>query len=276
MTQEVESAPARIPHWYREAIVYQAHVRAFFDSTSDGVGDFPGLTRRLGYLEDLGITCLWLLPFYPSPLKDDGYDIADYENVHPAYGTMDDFDRFIEEATGGASASSPSWSSTTRPINTPGSRPPVARWRITGADFYVWSHTNPKYHSVPIIFDTETSNWTWDPAGGAYYWHRFFHHQPDLNYDNPAVRSGLAKVMHFWLDRGHRRHAARCRPLPDRARRHLREPRGDAHRSQRAFAPRWTRATPTACSWRRPTSGRPRSDRTSAMATSATWRSTFR
>ena len=203
MTQEVESARTN-PHWYREAIIYQAHVRAFLDSTSDGVGDFPGLTSRLGYLEDLGIDTLWLLPFYPSPLKDDGYDIADYENIHPAYGTMDDFDRFIEEAHRRRIRVI-----TELVINHTSDQHPwfqAARRAPAGSparDFYVWSHTNLKYQGVPIIFsDTETSNWTWDDAAGAYYWHRFFHHQPDLNYDNPAVLDAVVQVMHFWLDRG--------------------------------------------------------------------------
>ena len=203
MTQEVESARTN-PHWYREAIIYQAHVRAFVDSTSDGVGDFPGLTSRLGYLEDLGIDTLWLLPFYPSPLKDDGYDIADYENIHPAYGTMDDFDRFIEEAHRRRIRVI-----TELVINHTSDQHPwfqAARRAPAGSparDFYVWSHTNLKYQSAPIIFsDTETSNWTWDDAAGAYYWHRFFHHQPDLNYDNPAVLEAVVQVMHFWLDRG--------------------------------------------------------------------------
>ena len=203
MTQEVESARTN-PHWYREAIIYQAHVRAFVDSTSDGVGDFPGLTSRLGYLEDLGIDTLWLLPFYPSPLKDDGYDIAGYENIHPAYGTMDDFDRFIEEAHRRRIRVI-----TELVINHTSDQHPwfqAARRAPAGSsarDFYVWSHTNLKYQGVPIIFsDTETSNWTWDDAAGAYYWHRFFHHQPDLNYDNPAVLEAIVQVMHFWLDRG--------------------------------------------------------------------------
>ena len=203
MTQEVESARTN-PHWYREAIIYQAHVRAFLDSTSDGVGDFPGLTSRLGYLEDLGIDTLWLLPFYPSPLKDDGYDIADYENIHPAYGTMDDFDRFIKEAHRRRIRVI-----TELVINHTSDQHPwfqAARRAPAGSparDFYVWSHTNLKYQSAPIIFsDTETSNWTWDDAAGAYYWHRFFHHQPDLNYDNPAVLEAVVQVMHFWLDRG--------------------------------------------------------------------------
>ncbi len=192
------------PRWYKQAVIYQAHVRAFLDSTSDGVGDFRGLTSRLDYLGDLGIDTLWLLPFYPSPLKDDGYDIADYENIHPAYGTLADFDEFIAEAhrrqirvvtelvINHTSDQHPWFQAARRaPAESP------------ARDFYVWSDTNLKYQGVPIIFsDTEKSNWTWDETAGAYYWHRFFHHQPDLNFDNPAVLDAVLRVMRFWLDRG--------------------------------------------------------------------------
>jgi maltose alpha-D-glucosyltransferase / alpha-amylase len=192
------------PLWYKDAIIYQAHVRAFLDTNNDGVGDFRGLTEKLDYLEALGIDTLWLLPFYPSPLRDDGYDIADYENIHPAYGTLADFDRFISEAhrrnlrvitelvINHTSDQHP-WFQAARRAR-PGSRE---------REFYVWSETNQKYLGVPIIFsDTEKSNWTWDDTAGAYYWHRFFHHQPDLNFDNPEVLRAVVKVMHFWLDRG--------------------------------------------------------------------------
>ncbi|MEO5896624.1 MAG: maltose alpha-D-glucosyltransferase [Vicinamibacterales bacterium] len=192
------------PLWYKDAVIYQVHVRAFFDSNNDGVGDFAGLTQKLPYLESLGINCVWLLPFYPSPLRDDGYDIADYENIHPSYGTLDDFDRFIEEAhrrgirvitelvINHTSDQHP-WFQTARRV------PPGSPER----DFYVWSETNRKYEGVRIIFtDTETSNWSWDDTAKAYYWHRFFHHQPDLNFDNPAVLEAVIAVMRFWLDRG--------------------------------------------------------------------------
>jgi maltose alpha-D-glucosyltransferase/alpha-amylase len=190
--------------WYKDAIIYQAHVRAFLDTTSDGVGDFAGLTEKLDYLEALGITALWLLPFYPSPLRDDGYDIADYENIHPAYGTLADFDRFIEEAHRRKIRVI-----TELVINHTSDQHPwfqAARCAPAGSptrNFYVWSETNQKYQGVPIIFsDTEKSNWTWDDTAGAYYWHRFFHHQPDLNFDNPEVVQAVLKVMRFWLDRG--------------------------------------------------------------------------
>jgi maltose alpha-D-glucosyltransferase/alpha-amylase len=190
--------------WFKDAVIYEAHVRAFFDSNGDGVGDFPGLTQKLDYLHSLGINCLWVLPFYPSPLRDDGYDIADYENIHPSYGTLDDFDRFITEAHRRQIRVI-----TELVINHTSDQHPwfqAARRAPAGSldrDFYVWSETNQKYEGVRIIFtDTETSNWSWDDTARAYYWHRFFHHQPDLNFDNPAVLDRVIKVMRFWLDRG--------------------------------------------------------------------------
>ena len=190
--------------WYKDAVIYQAHVRAFFDSGNDGVGDFAGLTQKLDYLQALGINCLWLLPFYPSPLRDDGYDIADYENIHPGYGTIDDFDRFIGEAHRRDIRVI-----TELVINHTSDQHPwfqAARRAPAGSperDYYVWSDTNQKYQGVRVIFtDTETSNWKWDDTAKAYYWHRFFHHQPDLNFDNPAVLDAVITVMQFWLDRG--------------------------------------------------------------------------
>jgi len=192
------------PLWYKDAIIYQAHVRAFFDSSNDGIGDFHGLMQKLEYLQGLGVNALWLLPFYPSPLRDDGYDIADYENIHPSYGTLDDFDRFIEEAHRRDIRVI-----TELVINHTSEQHPwfqAARRAPAGSqerDFYVWSDTNQKYQGVRIIFtDTETSNWSWDDTAKAYYWHRFFHHQPDLNFDNPAVLDAIVKVMRFWFDRG--------------------------------------------------------------------------
>ncbi len=190
--------------WYKDAIIYQAHVRAFFDSSNDGVGDFRGLTQKLDYLHSLGVNCIWLLPFYPSPLKDDGYDIADYENIHPSYGSLEDFDRFIAEAHRlGLRVI------TELVINHTSDQHPwfqAARRAPAGSperEFYVWSETNQKYQGVRIIFtDTEASNWQWDEVAKAYYWHRFFHHQPDLNFDNPAVLEAVIEVMQFWFDRG--------------------------------------------------------------------------
>jgi len=192
------------PTWYKDAVIYEAHVRAFADSNGDGIGDFPGLTGRLDYLQALGINALWLLPFYPSPLRDDGYDIADYESIHPSYGTLQDFDRLVEEAHKRGIRVI-----TELVVNHTSDQHPwfqAARRAPAGSperDFYVWSDTSQKYQGVRIIFtDTETSNWSWDDAAKAYYWHRFFHHQPDLNFDNPLVLEAVTRTMRFWLDRG--------------------------------------------------------------------------
>ena len=200
----MQTTDTKDPLWYKDAVIYQAHVRAFFDSTNDGVGDFRGLTQKLEYLQDLGINTLWLLPFYPSPLRDDGYDIADYENIHPSYGTLADFDVFLNEAHRRGIRVV-----TELVINHTSDQHPwfqAARRAPAGSperDYYVWSETNRKYEGVRIIFtDTETSNWSWDDTAKAYYWHRFFHHQPDLNFDNPAVLRDVIRVMQFWLDRG--------------------------------------------------------------------------
>jgi maltose alpha-D-glucosyltransferase/alpha-amylase len=192
------------PLWYKDALIYEVHVRAFSDSNGDGIGDFPGLTERLPYLQDLGITCLWLLPFYPSPLRDDGYDIADYTSINPIYGTLDDFKRFMEAARARNIRVL-----TELVINHTSDQHPWfqrARRAPRGSperDFYVWSDTDTKYAGTRIIFvDTEKSNWTLDPIAGQYYWHRFFSHQPDLNFDNPAVLEAVLDVMRFWLDLG--------------------------------------------------------------------------
>ena len=192
------------PHWYKDAVIYEVHVRAFNDSNGDGIGDFPGLTQKLDYIQDLGVNTIWLLPFYPSPMKDDGYDIADYHNVHPQYGTREDFVEFVREAhQRGLKVI------TELVINHTSDQHPwfqAARQAPAGSakrDYYVWSDTNAKYAGTRIIFtDTEVSNWTWDPLAGAYYWHRFFNHQPDLNFDNPSVLQAVIKIMRFWLDMG--------------------------------------------------------------------------
>jgi maltose alpha-D-glucosyltransferase/alpha-amylase len=192
------------PLWYKDAIIYEAHVRAFYDSNGDGIGDFPGLTQKLPYLHDLGVTCLWLLPFYPSPLRDDGYDIADYTSINPIYGTLDDFKRFL-----GTAHALNIRVLTELVINHTSDQHPWfqrARHAPRGSperDYYVWSDTDTKYAGTRIIFvDTEKSNWTFDPVAGQYYWHRFFSHQPDLNFDNPAVLEAVLDVMRFWLDMG--------------------------------------------------------------------------
>jgi maltose alpha-D-glucosyltransferase/alpha-amylase len=192
------------PWWYKDAIIYEVHVRAFSDSSADGIGDFPGLTHKLPYLKDLGVTCLWLLPFYPSPLKDDGYDIADYTSINPIYGTLDDFKRFLD-----ASHELNIRILTELVINHPSDQHPwfqrarQAPRDSPERDYYVWSDTDSKYAGTRIIFvDTEKSNWTYDPVAGQYYWHRFFSHQPDLNFDNPVVLEAVLDVMRFWLDMG--------------------------------------------------------------------------
>ncbi len=192
------------PLWFKDAILYELHVRTFADSNADGIGDFPGLLGKLDYLQELGVTCLWLLPFFPSPLRDDGYDIADYVNVHPSYGTLDDFQRFLD------AAHSRNMQVLIELVmnHTSDQHPWFQRARHAPAgsperNFYVWSESNERFAGVPIIFnDTESSNWAWDPVAGEYYWHRFFTHQPDLNYDNPAVLDEMLDAMRFWLDRG--------------------------------------------------------------------------
>ncbi|HMK84734.1 MAG TPA: maltose alpha-D-glucosyltransferase [Steroidobacteraceae bacterium] len=192
------------PLWYKDAVIYQLNVKSFLDSNGDGIGDFPGLTAKLGYIRDLGVNTLWLMPFYPSPLKDDGYDISDYKNIHPQYGTLEDFRVMMHEAhrlglkvvtelvINHTSYQHPWFQAARR-------APPGSPER----DFYVWSDTDQKYLGTRIIFvDTETSNWTFDPLAQAYYWHRFFSHQPDLNFDNPRVLAAVLEIMRFWLDMG--------------------------------------------------------------------------
>ncbi|HET9954621.1 MAG TPA: maltose alpha-D-glucosyltransferase [Polyangiaceae bacterium] len=190
--------------WYKDAIIYQLHVRSFSDSTNDGVGDFKGLADRLDYIRDLGVTAIWLLPFYPSPLKDDGYDIADYTNVNPSYGTLADFEHFLREAHDRKLKVI-----TELVINHTSDQHPWfkrARRAPKGSverDFYVWSDTPDLYREARIIFkDFEHSNWTWDPVAGAYFWHRFYSHQPDLNFQNPEVRKAVLKAMDFWFALG--------------------------------------------------------------------------
>jgi maltose alpha-D-glucosyltransferase/alpha-amylase len=189
--------------WYKDAIIYQLHVRTFCDSNGDGIGDFPGLMQKLDYLQELGVNAIWLLPFFPSPLRDDGYDISDYTAVHPAYGTLENFKAFLAAAHDKGmrilielvlnhTSDQHSWFHESR-----SSRDNPKR------DWYVWSETDDHYQGVRIIFlDTERSNWAWDPLSKSYYWHRFFSHQPDLNYDNPAVFEAMWNVMKFWLEIG--------------------------------------------------------------------------
>jgi maltose alpha-D-glucosyltransferase / alpha-amylase len=192
------------PLWYKDAILYEVPVRAFADSNGDGWGDFKGLVSRLDYLQDLGVTALWLLPFYPSPLRDDGYDIADYTNIHPRYGTLADFKLLLREAhRRGLRVITELVVNHTSDQHPWFQRARHARPGDPARDFYVWSETDTKFREARIIFkDFETSNWTWDPVAGAFYWHRFYHHQPDLNYDNPAVWKAVLGVLDFWLELG--------------------------------------------------------------------------
>jgi maltose alpha-D-glucosyltransferase/alpha-amylase len=188
--------------WYKEAVFYEVPIKSFYDSNRDGIGDLPGLTQKLDYLQHLEVDCLWLLPMYPSPLRDDGYDIADFYNIHPDYGTLEDFDTFIKAAHErkirvicdlvlNHTSDKHAWFQSARHPGSP------------KRDWYVWSDDDQKYKEARVIFsDTEKSNWTWDPVAKQYYWHRFFSHQPDLNYDNPEVREEMFKVVRFWLDRG--------------------------------------------------------------------------
>ena len=189
------------PLWFKRAVFYEVHLRGFFDGNDDGSGDLRGLTDKLDYLQWLGVDCIWLLPMYPSPLRDGGYDIADYYSVHPDYGTVDDFRTLVEAAHQRGM----------RVIadlvvnHTSADHPWFQEAREGGPkrDWYVWSDTDDRYTEARIIFlDTEVSNWTWDPIAGAYYWHRFFAHQPDLNFENPEVQEAILNVLRFWLDLG--------------------------------------------------------------------------
>jgi maltose alpha-D-glucosyltransferase / alpha-amylase len=192
------------PLWYKDAVIYQLHVKSFCDGNGDGIGDFPGLLQRMDYIEELGVTCLWLLPFFASPMRDDGYDVADYRRIHPDYGTLDDFETFLEaahrrgmqviiELALNHTSDQHPWFQRARQA------PPGSAER----DYYVWSDTDQKHAGARIIFvDTEPSNWTWDSVAQAFYWHRFFSHQPDLNYDNPAVLEEILGVVDFWLAMG--------------------------------------------------------------------------
>jgi maltose alpha-D-glucosyltransferase/alpha-amylase len=189
--------------WYKDAVIYQLHVRTYCDSNGDGIGDFPGLIQKLDYLQELGVNAIWLLPFFPSPLRDDGYDISDYTAVHPSYGQLEDFKAFLAAAHDRGmriiielvlnhTSDQHSWFQESRSSRENSKR-----------DWYVWRETDDHYKGVRIIFlDTERSNWAWDPLSKSYYWHRFFSHQPDLNYDNPAVFEAMWGVMKFWLDIG--------------------------------------------------------------------------
>jgi maltose alpha-D-glucosyltransferase / alpha-amylase len=196
-------APQADNLWYKDAVIYQLHVRTFCDSDGNGSGDFCGLTNKLDYLQEVGITAIWLLPFYPSPLRDDGYDIADYTSVNPSYGTIEDFKTFLNAAHKRGIRVI-----TELVLNHTSDQHPWFQEARSSRDnpkrnWYVWSDTDTRYQGARIIFlDTEMSNWAWDPKSKSYYWHRFFSHQPDLNFDNPAVREAMWEVMKFWLNIG--------------------------------------------------------------------------
>jgi maltose alpha-D-glucosyltransferase / alpha-amylase len=197
-------SPDENPLWYKDGVIYQVHIKAFKDSNNDGIGDIGGLIQKLDYIQSLGINIIWLLPFYPSPLKDDGYDIADYMNINPDYGTLDDFRKLLKEAhKRGLKVI------TELVLNHTSEQHELfqkARKSPAGSpqrDFYVWSDTPEKYKDTRIIFqDFESSNWSWDPVAKAYYWHRFYWHQPDLNFDNLEVHKYFIKVVDFWFEMG--------------------------------------------------------------------------
>lgn len=192
------------PYWYREAIIYQLHIKAFFDSDGNGIGDFRGLIQKLDYLHDLGVTAVWLLPFYPSPLRDDGYDIADYRKVHPDYNTIKDFKNFLRAAhKRGIKVITELVLNHTSDQHPWFQRSRTAKKGSVFRDYYVWSDTPEKYQDARIIFqDFETSNWSWDPVAKAYYWHRFYSHQPDLNFENPSVQDEMLRVIDYWFSMG--------------------------------------------------------------------------
>jgi maltose alpha-D-glucosyltransferase/alpha-amylase len=241
------TAPQKDPLWYKQGVIYQVHARAYYDSDGNGIGDFRGLTEKLDYLQDLGVTALWLLPFYPSPLKDDGYDIADYYDINPIYGTLGDFKVFLREAHARGlrvitelvinhTSDQHPWFQQSRRAK------PGTKWR----EFYVWSDTPETYKDARIIFkDFEPSNWTWDRLANAYFWHRFYSHQPDLNFDNPLVHAEILRVLDFWMGLGvdgvrldavpylYEREGTNCENLPEthaflkKLRRHVDEKYGD-------------------------------------------------
>ena len=199
----VENSIHSDPLWYKDAVFYEIYVRGFYDSNADGIGDFRGLTEKLDYLKWLGVDCLWLLPMYASPLRDGGYDIADYYSILPEYGALEDFKNFLDAAhargmrvitdlvLNHTSDEHPWFRESRSSVNSP------------KRDWYVWSETDFKYTGARIIFlDTERSNWAWDEQSGQFYWHRFFSHQPDLNYDNPEVQQAVLDVISFWLEMG--------------------------------------------------------------------------
>ena len=252
------------PLWFKRAVFYEIHIRGFADGNDDGTGDLRGLTEKLDYLQWLGVDCIWLLPMYPSPLRDGGYDIADFYSIHPDYGTLEDFRALID----GAHARGirviadlvMNHTSSDHPWFQEARQDPASPKR----DWYVWSDTDQRYPEVRIIFlDTEVSNWTWDPVAGQYYWHRFFSHQPDLNYDNPEVQDEMLDVLRFWLDLGldgfrldavpylFERDGTNCENLPE-THAYLKRVRAEIDAQlpgPRACSPRRTSGRPTSCDY---------------------------
>ena len=263
--------------WYKDAVIYEVHVRAFHDGNGDGVGDFRGLIDKLDYLQELGVTALWLLPFYPSPLRDDGYDISDYRQVHPSYGSLRDFRLFLREAhRRGIRVITELVLAHTSDEHPWFQRARLAKPGSVHRDFYVWSDTPDRFAGARIIFkDFESSNWSFDPVAQAYFWHRFYSHQPSLNYDNPAVRQAMLDVVDYWLSMGvdglrldavpylYAREGTDCENLP--------RPSPFSGSS----GPTSTVASTIGCCWPRPTSGPKMPWRTWAGAIPATWPSIF-
>src|SRR5437763_16227509 len=203
-TASARNSGARCQDWYKDAVIYQLHVRAFYDSNDDGVGDFCGLARKLDYVKDLGVNAMWLLPFYESPLRDDGYDISNYKAINPAYGTLDDFREFVAAAHARGIRSI-----IELVVNHSSDQHPWfqrARNALRGTperDYYVWSDTGDEFEEARVIFlDSEVSNWSWDPVAKAYYWHRFYACPPDLNFENPRAIDEIKEILKFWLDLG--------------------------------------------------------------------------
>ena len=272
--KEVEGRRGRDELWYKDAIIYQLHVKAFADSNNDGIGDFAGLTEKLDYLQELGVTALWLLPFYPSPGRDDGYDIADYGAINPDFGTMKDFSRFIAEAKRrGLRVITELVINHTSDQHDWFKRARRSDPESSARNWYVWSDTDQKYQGTRIIFtDTEKSNWTWDPEAGQFYWHRFFSHQPDLNFDNPRVVSARGAGDEALARYRRRRLPARRDSLSLRARRHQqREPSRDPRHHQEDARANSTPMPRARCCWRKPINGRRTCRNISATATNATW-----
>jgi maltose alpha-D-glucosyltransferase/alpha-amylase len=252
--------------WYKDAIVYELHVKAFFDSNGDGIGDFAGLIQRLDYIARLGVTAIWLLPFYPSPLRDDGYDTADYRTVHPSYGTLRDARRLVREAHArGLRVITELVCNHTSDQHPWFQRARRARPGTVARDFYVWSDNEDRYPEARIIFkDFEPSNWTWDPIARAFYLHRFYAHQPDLNFDNPSVQVEILKVVDFWFDAGvdglrldavpylFEREGTNCENLPETHRylRSLRQHIDERYENRMLLAEASAAARATNATWR--------------------------